>query len=164
MMVMMAGLPGTGKSTLARAAAERLPASRIVSKDDLRAALLDPARDPYSPAQNDFLLELMLATARYWLGSGVQTVFLDGRTFSRTYQRQRVHALGLPVLTVECVCPRPLALARIAADSQHLAVDRDAALYDRVRAEFEPIAEPKLVLDTSQPLHQCLDHLIAALR
>jgi predicted kinase len=164
MIVMMAGLPGTGKSTLAAAAMGRLASARVVSKDTLRRALFDPSVDAYSAEQNDFLLDLMLAAAGYWLDQGVAAVFLDGRTFSRAYQRDRVQACGRPVLKVECVCPAELALARIAAAEGHPALDRDAALYERVRREFEPIAEPKLVIDTSRPLDACVDELISALR
>ena len=38
MIVIMAGLPGTGKSTLARALAQRL-AGAVLDKDEIRAAL-----------------------------------------------------------------------------------------------------------------------------
>ena len=42
MIVIMAGLPGTGKSTLAQALAQRLPGA-VLDKDAIRAALFEPA-------------------------------------------------------------------------------------------------------------------------
>src|SRR5689334_7010040 len=62
MIVMMAGLPGSGKSTVARAIAQRLPGT-VLDKDVIRAALFDPARIEYSQEQDDFCQEIMLQTA-----------------------------------------------------------------------------------------------------
>ena len=52
MVVIMAGLPGSGKSTVARALAERLPAT-VLDKDVIRAALFAPAHVEYSRVQDD---------------------------------------------------------------------------------------------------------------
>src|SRR5881396_2957258 len=90
MIVIMAGLPGTGKSTLAQALAQRLPGA-VLDKDEIRAALFQPAHVEYSPAQDDFCQEIMLQTAAYLLAKDAEFhVLLDGRTFSRRYQRERV--------------------------------------------------------------------------
>jgi predicted kinase len=159
-IVMMAGLPGTGKSTVAEAAAARLPGAHVLSKDRLRAELFDPERAPYSAEQNDYLLELMLAEASRLLDDGARFVFLDGRTFSRVDQRERVKREGRAVRLVECVCAESLALRRIAADKGHPAVDRDAALYARVKAQWEAVSEPRLVIDTGLPLGDCVGRVV----
>ena len=72
MIVIMAGLPGTGKSTLARALAQRLPGA-VLDKDAIRAALFQPAYVEYSPAQDDFCQEIMLQTAAYLLAKACRT-------------------------------------------------------------------------------------------
>ena len=167
MIVMLAGLPGTGKSTLARALVERLPAAVIVSKDLLRAAAFDPSMTPYSAAQDDFVMELMLIAAAAHLRNGASTIFLDGRTFSREYQRQRVRdfAASIPAGTqiIECVCAEPMALGRIAADRAHPAVNRTVDLYHGAVRYFEPVPEPKLVADTGLPLEVCVEEAMASL-
>ena len=43
MIVLMAGLPGTGKTTLARELAQRTQGA-LLSKDEIRAALFSPKR------------------------------------------------------------------------------------------------------------------------
>jgi predicted kinase len=86
MIVVMAGLPGTGKSTLSRALADEM-GGIVLNKDILRADLFPAAFVEYSTEQDDFVQDLMQRTAEYLLTrhKGL-TVFFDGRTFSRTYQ------------------------------------------------------------------------------
>src|SRR5437879_1896550 len=90
MIVLMAGLPGTGKSALAAALAERLSGS-VLSKDAIRHALFAPRDVGYTTEQDDFVMEIMLQAAERILQKDpYRRVFLDGRTFSRRYQIERV--------------------------------------------------------------------------
>jgi predicted kinase len=117
MIVLMAGLPGTGKSTLARALASRLDGS-VLSKDEIRHAIFSPAEVEYSTAQDDFVMQVMLEAAAWILKKKAgRTVFLDGRTFSRRYQIDQVIAvagdLKQPWTILECVCSEESARSRI---------------------------------------------------
>src|ERR1035438_7321629 len=110
MIVVMAGLPGTGKSTVARALAEQV-GGVVLNKDHLRAELFPKEFVEYSTAQDDFVQDLMLRTAEYLLTRYPRLiVFLDGRTFSRAYQIQRAidaaEKLGTPWRIIECVCDK----------------------------------------------------------
>lgn len=88
----MAGLPGTGKSALATALAERLSGT-VLSKDTIRHALFSPRDVEYSTEQDDFVMEIMLRAAERILRRDPRRhIFLDGRTFSRRYQIERVIA------------------------------------------------------------------------
>src|SRR5579864_7257642 len=90
MIVLMAGLPGTGKSTLARALASRVDGI-VLSKDEIRHAIFSPTEVEYSTVQDDFIMEIMLEAAAWILKKDhKRSVFLDGRTFSRRYQIDRV--------------------------------------------------------------------------
>ena len=55
MIVLMAGLPATGKSTLARELGRRT-SGRVLSKDEVRHALFLPGEIEYSTGQDDFCL------------------------------------------------------------------------------------------------------------
>jgi predicted kinase len=82
MIVLMAGLPGSGKTTLADALAVRT-SGRVLNKDEFRHALFSPDEVEYSSSQDDFCLQLMLETAGQLLGrDSDRVVFLDGRPFS----------------------------------------------------------------------------------
>ena len=164
MVVIMAGLPGSGKSTVARALAERLPAT-VLDKDVIRAALFAPAHVEYSRAQDDFCQEIMLQTAAYLLGRNLSSyIFLDGRTFSRRYQRERVlefcSQLEKRWAILECVCSEPTALARLekaAVERIHPATNRTPELYRQIQKIWEPIDDPKLVIDTEASLESCVE-------
>jgi predicted kinase len=165
----MAGLPGTGKTTLARELARRTEGA-ILGKDEIRAALFAPENIEYSVQQDDFVMEVMLQGARYLLQKApTRKVFLDGRTFSRRYQIDRVMAfaaeLGQSCRIIECICADECARVRldVEPDPKHPAHNRSFALYLEVKARFESITHPKTVIDTDQPPPQCLEQALAIL-
>jgi predicted kinase len=166
MIVMMAGLPGTGKSTLARALAERVNGA-VLDKDEIRRALFAPADIEFSTEQDDFCMEVMLETAGYLLQrDSSRVVFLDGRPFSRRYQVERVieyaKGLGQPWRILECVCSEETARQRI-EEQEHPAANRDFALYLRVKGRFEEIEFAKTVVDMERPLADCVESAMKAL-
>ena len=163
----MAGLPGSGKSTLSRALAAELGGT-VLDKDEVRAALFSPADIEHSSEQDDFCMGIMLKVAGYLFRKDPgRRIFLDGRTFSRTYQLERAtgfaDALSQPWRILECVCSEETARARLAADASHVASNRDFDLYLRVKTRFEEIAMAKTVIDTERPLEACVRIARAAL-
>jgi predicted kinase len=171
MIVLMAGLPGTGKTTLARELAART-SGRVLSKDEIRRAIFADDEIEYSTRQDDFCMQVMLETAVYLLRSDPgRIVFFDGRPFSRAYQIDNAlnaaAALHQPWRILECVCPEELTKRRLeqqAATRTHSAGNRDYELYLQVRERFEAIALPKTVIDTAQPMKACIEQALAALR
>ena len=170
MIVLMAGLPGTGKSTLARALADRLHGA-VLSKDEIRHAIFAPDDVEYSTAQDDFVLQIMLEGAAWLLQRDPQrTVFLDGRTFSKRYQIDEVlkaaEKLRQPWRILECISSDEVARTRIESQQSsgdHPAHNRDFDLYLAVKTRFEPITLPKTVIDTDEELGICVNHAMQAL-
>jgi predicted kinase len=168
MLILMAGLPGTGKSTLSQALAMKLGGT-VINKDEIRAALFEPDDIEYSTEQDEFCMRVMLKVAGYLFRKDpARKVFLDGRTFSRRYQLDRAtgyaHAIGQPWRILECVCRDETARRRLEHDRDHLAQNRDFDLYLQVKSRFEEIALPKTVIDTDQPLANCVERSATALR
>jgi len=167
----MVGLPGTGKTTVARELAART-AGRVLSKDEFRHAIFLPQEIEYSTRQDDFCLHVMLETAGYLLERNPErAVFLDGRTFSRRYQIENVIAaaarLRQPWRILECVCSDETARRRLSADAEagaHPAENRDFQLYLEVKARFEAITHAKTVIDTERPLESRVQRALDVLR
>jgi adenylylsulfate kinase len=155
--VLMAGLPGTGKSMLAHALAEHINGV-VLSKDTLRAALFPGPLTDYSREQDDLVFTMLLEGAKYLATHGrAEFIFLDGRTFSRREQiEQAVQAAenaGCGWKIILTTCPDEIAEARLATDAEkHPAANRNVGLLREVKARFEPIALPHLEIDTSRPL------------
>ncbi len=160
MLILMAGLPGSGKSTLSRALVAEL-AGTVLDKDEIRAALFAPSDVEYSTEQDDFCMGIMLKVAGYiFRKDPSRRIFLDGRTFSRRYQLERAtgfaEALTQPWRILECVCPEGTARKRLESGCEHLAENRDFDLYLQVKTGFEEITLPKTLIDTDQPLEACI--------
>jgi len=160
MIVMMAGLPGSGKSTLARTVAERV-GGLVLDKDLVRARVFPAEAIAYSTKQDDSVVQLMLEEAESCSGfSLTESSFWMGGPFSKKYQVDAVvefaQRTGTSWRMVECVCPEEVALERLRADDEHVAANRDAGLYRKVKAGFQAIRRRKLVVKTTLPLDACV--------
>jgi adenylylsulfate kinase len=166
----MAGLPATGKSTIAQWLACELPAV-LLNKDSIRAALFPPSEIEYSVQQDDLCMRVVLLVAEDILRRNrKKRVLVDGRPFSRRYQvmecAEIAQKLGVPLKLVHCVCSDETARRRLERDTQdgsHVATNRGFALYQTLKAHFEPIAVEKLVVNTDEDVETCVQLCLAYL-
>ena len=160
--VMLAGLPGTGKSTLARTLATRLSGA-VLDKDRVREVLFPGVLTDYTREQDDLCVRAMLEAAAYLTErQRVEFVFIDGRTFSQHQQIDEVvraaEGAGAQWRILHVTCSDEVAEARLSkTDPENPAKNRDVALYRSVKERFEPIAYPKLDVDTTEGVEAEVD-------
>jgi aminoglycoside phosphotransferase family enzyme/predicted kinase len=169
-LILVGGLPGSGKSTIARALAERIGAD-CLSSDVLRKELAgaEPgARLPaavgagiYSAAMSALTYRELQAQAERQLHAG-RSVVLDA-TFGRVAARRPAAALartvGAVFVAAECRCSPRLARERLASRAHPgYAGPSDAGweVYRSMRRTFEPFGPDAVPVDTSRPLEECL--------
>jgi predicted kinase len=161
-VIVLVGLPGAGKSTLAEALARRLAGARVLDKDKVRHVLFDPC--DYTSAERDVVFAAMLDAARYHLGRD-RIVIFDGLTFSRRSQVAAAEAVaddaGAFVAVLVCDVPLEVAIARVEAADDHLAENRDGQLVRRVAAEMEEPSGDYVTLNMTSDPAQLVDQAMA---
>ncbi len=164
-VVVLAGLPGAGKSTLAAALADRIPDARIIDKDRVRDALFGPC--DYSSAERGVTYTAMLDAARYHLGRG-RVVLFDGLTFARRNEVEAAEAVaaesGAFAAVIVCDVPVSVAVARCEADAvaaNHPAANRDGDLVRRVASEMEEPQGSYLTLTATGPVGELVGPALA---
>jgi uncharacterized protein len=160
-LIVVGGGPGTGKTTLSHALAEKVGA-QVLSTDDVRRELQSAGiisgqtgvanSGLYSPENVSAVYDAVLRRARSHL-SGGQSVILDG-TWRDQHQRERARSLAgetnVPMVELTCFVPIEDASARIrnrTATKSDATPEIAAAL-----SSSEEVWSEAYRIDTGQPL------------
>jgi predicted kinase len=176
LLILVTGLMGTGKSTLARELGEAL-GIEVLRTDVVRSAVVPAGQGNesfgvgrYGADARGRVYDELLRRARERLARGA-SVILDG-TFIEASKRADALGLGRDLnadtSVVRCACPRETALERIAARLKSAAGDPSEArpeLYDLQAAEEarSGLAGDGLSIDTTAPRAMQLANVLAAL-
>ena len=164
MLIALAGLPGAGKSTLARGLQAALHAE-VVSRDAVRMSEFPPW-DDRAAARAPFAV---LRLERSVLLQAGATGSADGATLSthaeRRVLRELAESLGHRFVLLWLDLPVEVAAARIATDRHDAPRDRRPALVSEVAQRFEaPLpADGAVRIDASTAHAEVLHHAKKAL-
>ncbi len=186
-LLVLSGLPATGKSTLARMLAERLPAC-IVASDALRRTLV--AKPTYTAEESRLVFDLSHRLTTELLRRGRNVVF--DATNLRERHRDDLHRIAWGtrsgLLLVRLSASEPVVASRLAQRARRRSAateaggasnsaseaglagipdvddsDADWSVYYRMRAEEEPIGRPHVTVDSSTGLDEGLRKVLRAL-
>lgn len=164
-VVAVIGLPGAGKSVLARALEDQL-ALRRVCRDAIRHAMFPKCSYSFAEKRAAFRGMLLALEINCMLG---ESSVLDGVTFSRRRDLARVDSVigryEFTPVSIFLDCPPELARARIASDMQnnrHLARDRTPEVVTEVLARFDGPPASALVIDATLPAAEMCRTAVAA--
>jgi len=152
-LVLVSGLPGTGKSRLCRELKARTGA--VVLESDAARKLLFPEPD-HSFSESRRLFRAVHAAIEKVLAAGLPTI-LDATNLTE-WQREPLYAIavrqGARVIIVKVEAPPPLVHRRLARRAHRTdaagSSDADVGVYERMRGQEEKIRRPHFVVDTSQ--------------
>jgi len=157
LIVTLIGLPGAGKSTVARTLERRLGLRRVC-RDAIRQAMFPRCDYTFIEKRAAFRTVLLAIEINCLLG---EPSVIDGMTFSRREDFDEVVALadrhGFDVLPLLIDCPPALARERIArdlADRRHPAEDREPELVDIVARRFDAPPAAAIRIDAARPMEE----------
>jgi predicted kinase len=157
LLVATVGLPGSGKSHIARLLTQRLPLIHMES-DALRRTLFRKPAHGYKESRRLFgaingLIERYLAENRW--------VLLDATNLREEHRRELkriADGSASPLVLVETTAPEELILDRL-RDRPRGRGEAGVAVYRKLRTEAEPIQLPYHRVETSKDISNAVDEI-----
>lgn len=144
-LVMVVGLPGTGKSTFSRALAERLGA-RHLNSDVIRTEL--GLRGQYSPEDKARVYQKLQEQTEALLDAGA-TVIVDATLYREDLRQpytRLAQQLARPILWIELQTGEDTIKERVSEQRPYS--EADLAVYRKIKARYEPLKAHHLILET----------------
>jgi predicted kinase len=166
-LVVVSGLPGTGKSSFSRRLAQRLP-FLILESDALRKTLFNPP--DYSLGESGRLFRACHLIIQRLLERGIPVIF-EATNLSEKH-RERLYSiadhLGARLVLVRVEAPAGVVHERLGArqrgEAPATSSDADWGVYQRMRPSVDEIRRKHYAVDTSRDINPVLDKIIREVR
>ena len=157
MLVVLGGLPGTGKTTIARALCERLGAAHV-RIDAIETAMWRAGIAREQPTGiGSYAVAEAVAESCLRVGTPVVVDAVNPVEAARRAWRDLAARADAPLRVVEVICPdedehrRRLEVREADLEGAGMPTWEDVAVRD-----YDPWDEPRLVVDTREPLDACV--------
>ena len=161
LLVVVLGLPGTGKTTFARMLAQRLGALHF-NTDIIREEL--GLKGQYGEVAKQRVYQSMEARARAALQKK-QAVVVDGTFFKpalRKPYQEMAAALGLPACWIQLEASDAIVKERVAQKRKHS--EADYSVYLRIRDAWAPLETEHLKLSSEESLETMVEKALSFLQ
>ncbi len=146
MLVIICGLPGVGKTTLAKSLAPLIDGI-VLSTDKIRKEIFPSPT--YSQSEQRIVFDAMITAAKDLHDKGTNCI-LDAtfnREQSREEVRNRLELADNRFHIIECSCPEDIAISRLESRKNDYS-DATVQVYQKMKDIREPVKAEHIVLDT----------------
>jgi len=162
-LIVVSGLPGTGKSYFSNKLAERLPF--LVLESDVLRRTLSPSPS-YSPQESARLFQALHHLIEKLLKKGI-CLILDATNLSEQH-REHLYSitdrLGVKLVLVRVESPPEVARERLKARQErpdlNNSSDADWTVYQRMKSSVQKIQRNHYAVDTSRDITPVLDKIV----
>lgn len=162
MISIICGLPGVGKSTLAKMLAPRINAT-VISSDEIRKDLFP--NPTYSAFERKLVYDIMILVAKYLQVAHVSCI-LDA-TFNRENSRieikEKLNLENEQFIIIECVCSEEIAISRLESRKDDYS-DATVEVYHRMKRIYEPVKTDHILVDTALPTKENVQKITDRIR
>ncbi len=147
MIIIICGLPGVGKTTLAKNLAPRINAS-ILSSDKIRKELF--SIPTYFASELKMVYDVMIVIAKYLNDIG-ENCILDAtfnREDSRIEVKKKLELDDRQFCITECSCPEEIAISRLGFRKDDYS-DATIQTYQKMKNTREPVKADHITVDTT---------------
>lgn len=162
-LVVLSGLPGTGKSFFARALTRRVP-FLVLGSDHLRKTLVPQPK--YTPSEHSRVFAACHRLIEEYLAEGWRVLF-DATNLTEFLRQPLYHIadrLGTPLITVRFTAPLEVVRRRLeeraARPHPDDYSDADWLIYCRLLPGEEPITREHLTVHSAEEAPRVVEHII----
>jgi predicted kinase len=149
MIVVICGLPGVGKTTLARGLAPLINAA-VLSTDKIRKELI--ATPTYIWQERRLVYDVMTLIAKYCQNAGINCI-LDATFTTENSRKELRRKLALKCnqfSIIECICSEDVIVSRLRNRENDFS-DADITIYRKMKNIYEPVRGEHIIVGTSNP-------------
>lgn len=154
MLILISGLPGSGKTKIARELSKRLNLP-ILSTDEIRKKLFKKPK--YTKFEKWLIYKVMFLVAEELLKNKIGLILdatFSGRS-SRNWAKKIAKRYKTPFKIIEVRCQEKILLERIEKRIKEGSLsDADRKIYFKIKREFEPIKERHIIIDNSKSFRE----------
>ena len=158
MIIVICGLPGTGKTFLANKLSSYVNAT-VLSTDKIRKELFE--KPTYTAWERTLIYDVLFLLAKYLHSSGIRCI-LDG-TFNMEKSRSEVkEILNLrddQFHIIECICPEDIILTRLLLRKDDYS-DANVSIYLKMKKIYEPVRQNHLTINSSKPIDKIIERIV----